>query len=317
MEFQDYYKTLGVNRNASQKDIQTAYRKLARKMHPDINKEKDAEAKFKAINEAYEVLKDPEKRHKYDELGANWRDGDKYSPPPGWEAGNFDGFEFYSSDGSGFSEFFESLFGRGRSQTWRGQDSPSWSMKGNDQETDISLTLEEAYNGGKKTIRIQEMEREGSAYIPKSREITVDIPAGANEGNRIRLAGQGSPGLGGGPNGDLYLRVHILPHRTFRLNGSDLEMDLLLSPWEAALGTEVKLSTISGTLSLRVPPGVRSGQKMRLKGKGMPLKKGGHGDLYALLKIVVPKRMGPRERELFEELAKVSEFNPRQTERGA
>lgn len=320
MEYKDYYKILGVERTAAQKEIQAAYRKLARTMHPDVNKAPDAEAKFKAVNEAYEVLKDPEKRKKYDTLGPNWRDGDNYQPPPGWENirmdfGNAEGFDF---GGGQFSDFFESLFGSARSRTSRGHRGAGrqeWAMKGQDQEAELSLTLEEAYHGGKKTLRMEryEMNADGS-YSPASKEYTVNIPAGVTEESRIRLAGQGSPGYGGGPAGDLYLVVRLLPHSSFTVSGSDLTTEVAIAPWEAALGAKVEVPTMTGTVRMTVPPGVQSGQKLRLKGKGMPIKPHGQGDLYVVLKIAVPNKLTPREKELFEELARVSAFNPRRSE---
>ena len=323
LEYKDYYKALGVDKKASQKEIQAAYRKLARKLHPDVNKKPDAEDSFKAINEAYEVLKDPEKRKRYDALGANWREGQNYSPPPGWENVHFDfgdgtgGFEFQGGNAGQFSDFFEGLFGRGRARGRADQDMSGWAMRGQDQETDMELTLEEAYHGAKKTIRLQQLEREGSAYVPKSREISVNIPAGVSEGKRIRLSGQGGPGTGGGQNGDLYLRVHILPHKVFTLNGTDLEEEISLSPWEAALGTKVELVTMTGKVNLTIPSGVQSGQKLRLRGKGMPAAQGKFGDLYAVIKIVVPRKLSEREKELFEELSRVSSFAPRASGREA
>jgi len=316
MEYKDYYKALGISKTATQKEVQAAYRKLAKQLHPDVNKKPDAEKSFKAINEAYEVLKDPGKRERYDALGSNWREGESYSPPPGWENVHFDfgdgagGFEFSGGNAGQFSDFFEGLFGRGRARGRGSQDMSGWAARGADQETDIELTLEEAYHGAKKVIRLQQMELEGSSYIPKSREISVNIPIGISEGKRIRLSGQGGAGAGG-QNGDLYLRVHILPHKKFTLNGADLEVEMSISPWEAALGTRAELLTMTGTVNLTIPPGVQSGQKLRLRGKGMPDAKGGYGDLYAIIKIVVPKVLSKRERELFEELSQVSSFNPR------
>ncbi len=321
MEYKDYYKALGVGKNATQKEIQAAYRKLARKLHPDVNKKPDAEESFKAINEAYEVLKDPEKRKRYDALGANWRDGERYSPPPGWENAQFDfgdgtgNFEFHGDPGQ-FSDFFEGLFGRGRTYGRTSQDRPGWAMRGADQEAAMELTLEEAYHGIKKTISLQHLELEGSAYVTKNKEINVNIPAGVSEGSRIRLSGQGGAGSGG-QNGDLYLRVHILPHPIFTLNGNDLEEEIKITPWEAALGTKVELPTMTGSVNLTIPAGVQPGQKLRLRGKGMPAVKDRHGDLYAVIKIVVPKHLSQRERELFEELARVSDFTPRAAGKGA
>jgi curved DNA-binding protein len=316
LDYKDYYKALGVSKTASQKEIQAAYRKLARKLHPDVNKKPDAEDSFKAINEAYEVLKDPEKRKRYDSLGANWREGENFRPPPGGDNVHFDfgggpgNFSFQDGEGGQFSDFFQDLFGSGRARGRARQDMPNWSTRGTDQETDIELTLEEAYNGVTKDLRLQQMEAEGSTYVPKTKEISVHIPGGVSEGKRIRLSGQGGPGAGG-QNGDLYLRVHLLPHKIFTLNGTDLEVEIALSPWEAALGTKVDLPTMTGKVNLTIPPGVQSGQKLRLRGKGMPATKGWYGDLYAVMKITVPKQLSERERELFEELSRVSSFNPR------
>ncbi len=317
MEYKDYYKTLGIKKDATQKEVQAAYRKLARKWHPDVNKKPDAEEKFKEINEAYEVLKDPEKRKRYDTYGADWREGQQYSPPPGWENVQYSfndgmgGFEFHGGNTGQFSDFFEGLFGRGRARSRAGQDMQGWAMRGQDQETDIDLTLEEAYHGVKKVIRLQTLEQDGSQYVPKTREINVNIPAGVTDGKRIRLNGQGGPGVGGGPNGDLYLKVHIQPHRIFTVSGPDLEEEVLISPWEAALGTKVELATMTGKVNLTIPAGVQSGQRLRLRGKGMPIPKGGYGDLYAVIKIAVPKKLSDQERELFEQLSRVSTFDPR------
>ncbi|MDD4801541.1 MAG: J domain-containing protein [Syntrophomonas sp.] len=312
MEFKDYYKALGISKTATQKEVQAAYRKLARKLHPDVNKKPDAEDSFKAINEAYEVLKDPEKRKRYDMLGANWREGERYNPPPGGENMHFD---FSNINAGQYSDFFENLFGGGRSYRFE-QEMPEWAMRGADQETNIDLTLEEAYHGAKKVLRLQQYERIGSDTAPKTREINVNIPKGVSEGNRIRLSGQGGPGAGG-QNGDLYLHVHILPHKIFTLSGNDLEVEIPISPWESVLGTNLDLSTLTGKVNLKIPAGVQSGQKLRLRGKGMPYSKGtAYGDLYAVIKIVVPKIINERERELFKELSRVSNFNPRPAERG-
>ncbi len=306
LDFQDYYKTLGIAKTATQKEVQAAYRKLARKMHPDVNKEPDAEKKFKAINEAYEVLKDPEKRKQYDQLGANWRQGENYSPPPEWGTGGFnfgdqEGFDFSGSGGQ-FSDFFETLFGRGRRQKTgpQGAGTGGFVMKGSDQEGDIELTLEDVYFGGSRTFQHQ------------GREIKVNIKAGTVEGSRLRLTGQGSPGIGGGPPGDLYLRILIRPHPVFQINGNDLSADIVLTPWEAALGGRVEMKTMDGPVNLTIPPGVQPGQRLRLKGKGMPRREGGKGDLYAVVKVAVPSKLTDREKELMEELGRISTFNPRQ-----
>ncbi|MGE5404796.1 MAG: DnaJ C-terminal domain-containing protein [Candidatus Saccharibacteria bacterium] len=320
MKYQDYYETLGVQRTATQKEIQAAYRKLARKFHPDVNKEPNAEEKFKAINEAYEVLKDPDKRKKYDALGANWRAGEQYSPPPGWENINFDfgsqpgSYEYVNGDLGDFSDFFQSLFGGGvrGSRSRSSRMTRDYTARGQDQEVEIGLTLEEAYQGGKKAIRLQRSDLDtGSSPSSNIKEYNVSIPAGIAEGNRIRLAGQGSPDYGAGQPGDLYLVVKYLPHTRFKIEGHDLLLELPVSPWEAALGAKVDVETMTGTVSLTIPPGIQSGQKLRLKGKGMPAKPGGHGDMFVIIKIMVPKNLSTKETELFEELKKVSNFDPR------
>jgi curved DNA-binding protein len=318
--FQDYYKTLGVSRNATQDEMRRAYRKAARKYHPDVNKAKDAEEKFKQANEAYEVLKDPEKRKLYDQLGANWKAGQEFRPPPGWENVHF---EFRGSPGAegfdlggGFSDFFEMLFG-GRGGGGRGGGvtsgrQASWSMPGQDHEAEITISLEDSYHGATKTITLQGQEVDDQGKIrPVTRTYEVRIPAGVTDGSRVRLAGKGSPGIGGGPPGDLYLKIHLEPHPRFRVDGHDLQAEVPVTPWEAALGGTVEVPIMEGTAHLKIPPGTQSGQKLRLRGKGLPMRDGGRGDLFAVVKIVVPKTLSNRERELFTEMAGVSSFNPR------
>jgi curved DNA-binding protein len=332
VKYQDYYETLGVSRDTSQEQIQAAYRKLARKYHPDINKSSDAEDKFKRIGEAYEVLRDPEKRKRYDALGENWKAGQDFTPPPGWDFFNFgtgsrsrtgtggDGFGFRIFDGfgdspfSGFSDFFETLFGGGtggiggagtqtgtRYQTLRGQD----------QEADIPITLEEAFHGTKRSVTLETVEPGGGRSRRESKTLEVTIPAGTTDGQRLRLRGQGGKISGGGSPGDLYLRVRIAPHPIFRLNGHDLELDAPVSPWEAALGARIEVPIMGGKASVKLQPGTQSGQRLRLRGKGFPKKNGAHGDLYARIRIEVPKNLSARERQLFEELSKSSSFKPR------
>jgi len=312
VQYKDYYEILGVPRNATQEEIQRAYRKLARKYHPDVNKEPGAEEKFKEINEAYEVLKDPEKRKRYDQLGAHWKAGQEFRPPPGWDihfdfgTGGGSGVEdiFFGGE-SGFSDFFELLFGRGRRKY--GNRGPftgggfTWVRDGADQEATIRITLEEAYHGATKAITLPQT----------NKTYEVKIPAGILPGQKIRLAGQGSPGIGGGKSGDLYLRVEIEPHPKYRLEGRDIYMDLPVTPWEAALGVDVSVDTLGGSITVRIPPGTQSGQKLRLRGKGMPNPRGTPGDLYAVVQIKVPKHLSSKERELFEEHKNVSDFNPR------
>ncbi|MBP8645443.1 MAG: DnaJ domain-containing protein [Syntrophobacteraceae bacterium] len=327
IKFKDYYETLGVSRTASQEEIQRAYRKLARKYHPDINKAPNAEEKFKEINEAYEVLKDPEKRSKYDQLGPEWRSGQDFRPPPGWDfhydfgqgqGGAERGFQW--SSGTGFSDFFESLFGgQGfRSAGGRGTRSrPVWKQAGSDQEATVRISLEDAFHGATKsiTLQVQSVTPDGQLSV-QSKNYDVKIPPGILPGQKIRLGGQGGEGVGGGPRGDLYLKVEIEPHPTYRLEGRNLYMDLPVAPWEAVLGVEARLSTLSGVVTVKVPPGTQNGQKLRLRGKGMPNPRGTPGDLYAVVRVMVPTKPSAREKELFEELRRISRFNPRSQQEG-
>jgi len=316
VKFQDYYEILGVNRNASEDEIKRAYRKLARKYHPDVNKDKGAEDKFKQINEAHEVLKDPEKRKLYDQLGPDWQAGQDFKPPPGWENVHFEfggpGAEAFDF-GGGFSDFFEMLFGGrmgggGRASARQG----SWVLRGQDHEAEIEIDLESAYHGVTRTLTLQghEIDPQGQVH-PKVQNIQVKIPPGVTDGTRIRLAGKGGEGMGGGPPGDLYLKVHIEPHPRFTLDGHNLQVEVPIAPWEAALGATVQVVTMDGAVNLKIPPGSQSGQKLRLRGKGFPKKGGERGDLIARLKIVVPKDLTAREKELFAEMAKVSSFKAR------
>lgn len=333
VKFQDYYEVLGVPRTATQEEITKAYRKLARKYHPDVNKEKGAEEQFKRIGEAYEVLKDPEKRKRYDALGANWRAGQDFTPPPGWEdirdfrtgAGAGRGGRVHVEDFEdvgGFSEFFRSIFGgaggptgfrtgarrpRARAEEWGG-------MRGQDHEVAMTIPLEDAYHGAKRRVVFDVVEPTPDGQMQRSQKsYEVAIPPGVTEGSRIRLAGQGGKGAGGGAPGDVYIRLRIAPHPTFRVKEHDLEVDLPVTPWEAALGAQLDVPTLEGGVKMTLPPGVASGQRMRLRDRGLPHrgKKNSRGDLYALVKIVVPRILSPRERELLETLAKESNFNPR------
>jgi curved DNA-binding protein len=306
--YQDYYEALEVPRTASSEDIRRAYRRLARKYHPDVNKEPGAEDRFKQISEAYEVLRDEEKRARYDRLGPNWKNGQDVSG-----AGGF-GEEFRSGDGFGdvrfdfgggdASDFFEGLFGQRARGSARGPAGRGgfngFSMRGGNQEAVLELTLEEAASGGKRRLSLGD-----------GRDFEVEIPRGVRDGQRIRLAGQGSAGAGGGPAGDLFLRVRVKPHPRFRVEGRDLYVDLPVSPWEAALGAEAPVPTLTGTARLKVPPGSSTGRRLRLRGQGLPSPDGSAGDLYAVLAIHVPKRLTKQERELFEQLAAVSKFDPR------
>ena len=324
MDFKDYYATLGVKKDASQEDVQKAYRKLARKFHPDVNKDPGAEAKFKDIGEAYEVLKDPEKRQRYDQYGSAWNSARQTgAPPPGWENIRFDfggpgggggGFDFGGGGGEGFSSFFEMLFGNGGGGGRRGGFSgfsgfgggagPRGPRNGADAEAVLTLSLEEALRGGPREITLTD------AYGQR-KTLSVRLPAGVRPGQRIRLAGQGQQGLEGAPAGDLLLRVEIETDPRFKVEGSDLHTTVAVSPWEAALGGEAEVETPEGPVRVRIPAGTSSGRKIRLRGRGLPQQGGGRGDLIAEFRIVLPDQLSERERELFQQLAEASEFRAR------
>jgi curved DNA-binding protein len=316
VEFRDYYETLGVPKTATEDEIRTAFRKLARKYHPDVAKDKKAaEEKFKQINEAYEVLSDPEKRRKYDQLGANWNQPGGFQPPPGWGAqqpGGGGGFHRYGTGGdggvefefggTGFSDFFEAFFGggRGRSAFGGGFGRPQpEAERGSDVEADIMVPLEEALNGATRQVSLR---RSGSKKVETYQ---VKIPRGVREGQRIRLAGQGEAGERGGQSGDLFLRVRLARHPDFRVEGSDLVHEDKIFPWQAVLGTEIQVATLEGDVRLKVPAGTRSGQRFRLKGRGLPGTSGARGDLYVELQIEVPKNITDRERQLWAELGQL------------
>jgi curved DNA-binding protein len=336
VEFKDYYKTLGVDRNASADDIRTAFRKLARQFHPDVAKDKKrAEEKFKEINEANEVLSDPEKRKKYDELGADWKSGG-FRPQHGgdgqrsysWRAGErgAEGFEF---GGTGFSDFFEQFFGGSFHR--RGADgfAASQTERGQDVEGVIMVTLEEATKGSVRPVSVRHNtvcpdcqgtgvkgRREcptcgGAGHVSASHNYQVRIPAGVRDGQRLRLAGRGEPGSGGGPAGDLFLRVRLASHPDFRVEGGDLYHDLDLAPWEAALGANVSVPTLSDPVNIKIPSGAQAGQRLRVRGRGLPGPSGGAGDLYAVLRIQMPTAIPEAEKKLWEKLAEESKFRPR------
>ena len=298
LAYTDYYEVLGVSRDADQDAIRRAYRKLARTYHPDLNSDSDAEDRFKELGEAYEVLSDPDKRERYDRLGANWRNQEQEAPDANFE-------EFFDRQGFGsddarveFSDdLFERLFGGGAGAgPGRRGGGP---LRGLDREALLELSLEDALEGGRRRLTLDH------------REIDVNFPAGVRDGQLIRLAGQGAPGRDGGPAGDLYLRIALKLHPNFRPRGDDdLDVDLPVSPWEAALGATVPVQTPGGTAQVRVPPGSSSGRRLRLRGRGLPRSQGGSGDLHAIVKITVPKQLSDRERELYEQLAASS---PRET----
>ena len=315
VQFRDYYETLGVSKTAGADEIKSAFRKLARKHHPDVAKDKKtAEEKFKQINEAYEVLSDPQKRQKYDQLGADWNQpGGGFQPPPGWRpqqggggnpfgGGNGGGVEF-EFGGTGFSDFFEAFFGGGRGQSGFGRSGfpgqQSAAARGSDVEADIMVTLEEALHGSKRTVSL----RRGSSS--KLETYTVKIPRGVHEGQRIRLAGQGEAGARGGQSGDLFLRVRIARHPDFSVEGSDLVHELELDLWQAVLGTDVDVPTLEGKARLKIPAGTQPGQRFRLRERGLPTASGARGDLYVATELRIPKKLTERERELWSELAKL------------
>lgn len=326
VEFKDYYQSLGVAKTASEDEIRKAFRKLARKYHPDVAKNKvEAEEKFKEINEAYEVLSDPEKRKKYDTLGANWNRPGGFQPPPGGRGGMYtetgpEGFEFQFG-GTGFSDFFEQFFGGrgagGRTAFDEGQDGGGpfrggrrgFAQRGGDVEGDMLVTLEEVLHGAVRPVSFRTANRRTGQT--ETQTFRVKIPEGVQEGQLIRVAGKGEAGAGGGTPGDLYLRVRLAKHPDFRVRGADLYHDLELAPWEAVLGTTVRVPTLEGPISLRIPPGTTGGQQLRVRGKGLPQRGGERGDLHAVVTLAVPSQVKPRERELWEQLAKESEFKPR------
>jgi curved DNA-binding protein len=302
MKYKDYYKILGVPRDAGEDDIKKAYRKLARKYHPDVSKETDAKEKFQEVSEAYETLRDKEKRAAYDSLGSGFRQGQDFRPPPDWFE-RFGGGRSEDLGGVDLSELFESLgaFGRATGFGRRGaRRGPAMAFPGEDYEVAVRLTLEEAFRGTERTVQLD-----------GGRSFTARIPPGATDGQRLRLRGKGGPGADGGPPGDLYLQIHLEPHPLFRVSGHDLDLEVPIAPWEAALGAQVEIPTMTGRVTMKVPPGSKAGQKLRLAGKGLPKPRNGHGDLYAVLAIEVPNPLTDPEKSLFEELRRVSKFDPR------
>ncbi len=311
MQYKDYYKILGVKRDASEAEIKKAYRKLARKYHPDVSKEKNAEEKFKEVNEANEVLGDAEKRAAYDQLGA-YQPGQDFRPPPGWEQQFRQGGQGADFSGMDFGDLFAQMFGGGAAHGRRGGFGRGFAQPGQDYEVAVEITLEEASQGVEKTLQLEVPETNAQGYsVRVPRTIKVRIPKGAVEGQRLRVPGKGGNGMDGGNAGDLYLRVTIQPHPWFKPQGHDLYLDVALTPWEAALGASVEIPTLSGKVRLKVKPGTRSGQKSRLTGKGLPTSKGAAGDLYCVFQIATPETLTARERELFEALQESSEFKPR------
>jgi curved DNA-binding protein len=308
MKFRDYYEVLGVSRDASAEEIKRAWRKLARKYHPDVSKEPDAERRMKEINEAFEVLGDPEKRAAYDRLARGHRAGEEFQPPPDWGRGF--GFE-EGAAARDFSDFFEALFGgmRGRGGTARGFGG-DFAMPGADEHARLEIDLEDSFRGATRelTLRVPEVDARGQVKW-RERTVQVTIPRGIRPGQQIRLAGLGGPGIGGGAPGDLYLEVQFRPHPLYRVDGRDLYLTVPVAPWEAALGAEVRIPTPEGPVDVHVPAHSGNGRKLRLKGRGIP----GNppGDLYAVLEIVLPEARTEKQKEIYRAMAREMPFNPR------
>ncbi len=302
MKYVDYYKVLGVARDASQDEIKKAYRRLARKYHPDVSKEADAEQRFKEVGEAYEVLKDEEKRAAYNQLGANWKAGQDFRAPPGWDANTGFGGSGEADFGRGFSEFFESVFGgggfSGRPGGRAGRQHGFHARRGADSRATITVSLAQVYRGDEVSVR-----------TGKGKMLKVKIPKGVKEGQKIRLSGQGEPGTGQAPDGDLLIEVHIREEPGYRLNGQDIEMTVPIAPWEAALGATITVPTLGGKVQLKIPAGSNSGKRMRLRGRGMPGKT--PGDFFVKLEIHTPKPGTIEEEALYEQMRSVFKYDPR------
>jgi len=310
VEFKDYYKIMGLKRDATQDEIKRTYRKLARKYHPDVSREADAEARFKEVGEAYEVLKDPEKRAAYDQLGANWKAGQEFHPPPNWDSGfEFSGGGFTGEGLGGFSDFFEQLFGH---QAGAGQYTyrSHVNARGEDHHAKVEVDIEDAFHGATRSIQLQSPELDAHGQLQlKQRTLKIKIPKGIKEGQQIRLAGQGTPGMGQGAKGDLYLEIHFKPHPLYRAEGRDLFIQLPITPWEAALGATVKAPTPAGNVDLKIPAGSNSGNKLRLKGRGIPGTP--PGDIYVTLTVITPAAKNAQDKQLYDEMASRMAFNPR------
>jgi curved DNA-binding protein len=320
VQYRDYYEVLGVPRSASDAEIKKAFRKLAREFHPDVAKDKKkAEEKFKEINEAYEVLSDPAKRKKYDELGADWKSGADFRPPPGWESfgggrsfrrGQGGGVHEFEFGGTGFSDFFEQLFGSRRRGGMGGfgrqpgVDEEDFAERGRDIEGDILVTLEEALRGSVRSVTVR--------HESRAETHQVKIPPGVTGGQKLRVAGRGEAGSGGGGSGDLFLRVRLAKHPDFEVEDHNLIHEAELAPWEAVLGANISVPTLDGRVNIKIPPGTQSGQKLRVRGRGLPQRDGGHGDLIVVTRIEVPNRVTEAERKLWEQLGRESGFKPRE-----
>ncbi|HEX2830399.1 MAG TPA: DnaJ C-terminal domain-containing protein [Burkholderiales bacterium] len=311
MKYKDYYATLGVEKTASADEIKKSYRKLARKYHPDVSKEKDAKEKFQEVSEAYETLKDPEKRAAYDQLGS-YNPGQDFRPPPGWEQQFNQGGGGFSFDDVDLADLFASLRGGGHGYTGgRARPRPDRPIPGEDFEIAAEITLEQAFHGTMVEMALQMPEYDDRGLLRRvAKNIKARIPPGVSDGERLRLRGQGGKGINGGRDGDLYINVSLRPHPIYRVSGRDLFVDLPLAPWEAVLGTSVELPTLGGPVRLKIRPGTQSGQQLRLGRKGLP-KPGNEGDLYAVVQIAVPHDVTDEEKAEYEKLAATSKFDPR------
>lgn len=310
MEFKDYYKILGVVADADKTAIKAAYRKLARKYHPDVSQETDAEERFKEVAEAYEVLKDPEKRAEYDELRRYGRHGKTFEPPPDWQsAGGFSGHASFDGD---FSDFFDAIFGGGRkAQRPHGGAGEGFGHRGRDIELELPIFLEDTLSEESQPVSFEVPDVDAGGHLVHRRKtLNVKIPAGVGDGERIRLKGQGAPGIAGGPSGDLYLRVRLVPHPLFDVEGHNLIITVPLAPWEAALGAKIRVPTLSGHIQLTIPAGSQTGQRLRIRGKGLP-GHGHRGDLYAVLKVVMPPQSDATIRQHWQRLSEAAAFDPR------
>jgi len=309
VKFKDYYETMGVARDASADDIKRSYRRLARKYHPDVSKEKDAEERFKEVGEAYEVLRDPEKRAAYDQLGQR-PSGEEFRPPPDWRFEFDDGSAGVGSGagrGSAHSDFFENLFGGLNARAGRG----GFRSRGFDTTAQVDVTLEEAFHGTTRTLSLQRLERDKEGRVrPRNQQLQVKIPAGVTDGQQIRVAAQGEPGTGGESPGDLFLHLTVLPHRWFRLEGRDVWLDLPVTPWEVALGDTVRVPTLAGRVDLKIPKGSQTDRQLRLKERGLPGRP--PGDQFVVLKIVTPAADDAAREALYKQMAAAMAMNPRQ-----
>lgn len=310
MQYKDYYKVMGLSRNANQDEIKRAYRKLARKYHPDVSKEQNAEAKFKELGEAYEVLKDPQKRAAYDKLGSNWKAGEDFRPPPNWDEGfEFKGGGFTGADAGAFSDFFEQLFGRaGFRPADRGER--SFHARGQDSHAKIYIDLKDSIQGTTRNISLSTPEMDAQGYVQvKHRSLNIKIPKGIKPGQHIRLSGQGAPGSGGDKPGDLLLEVAFNNHPLYRISETDIYLDLPVTPWEAALGAKIKVPTPEGVVDLKIPPGSQQGSKLRLKGRGLPAKI--PGDFFVVLQVALPPANTEQAKAAYQKMQQALDFNPR------